>query len=203
MVLRGVARSAIVLPRYILRDLVLSILGEHQGIARKHAQHVYWVDGPWWFGKLALAARPRGGDWLAEEVAVWKSAGVGAVLSLLTPEEERELDLVRMREEEKKKTEGLGLEFWSLPIEDRQVPDSDTKFGAALNLVDTRLSAGGNVLVHCRQGVGRTGLVAVCLLMKHGRNLSAAMDSAVWPFRKRSSSETGSSDTLLGVFQIG
>jgi len=114
----------------------LSILGEHQGIARKHAQHVYWVDGPWWFGKLALAARPRGGDWLAEEVAFWKSAGIGAVLSLLTPEEERELDLVRMREEEKKKTEGLGLEFWSLPIEDRQVPDSDTRFGAALNLVD-------------------------------------------------------------------
>lgn len=136
------------------------------------APDVDWIEGPWWLGKLALAARPRGGDWLAEEIAVWKSAGIAAVLSLLTPEEERELDL----QDERKMTEVAGLEFWSLPIEDRQVPDSDTRFGAALNQVDARLSAGRNVLLHCRQGVGRTGLVAVCLLMKHAMNLSAAID---------------------------
>ena len=30
---------------------------------------LYWVDGPW-LGKLALAARPRGGDWLCDELKV-------------------------------------------------------------------------------------------------------------------------------------
>jgi hypothetical protein len=48
--------------------------------------NLYWVDGPW-PGKLALAARPRGGDWLGDEVVSWKRNGVDAVLSLLTPEE--------------------------------------------------------------------------------------------------------------------
>ena len=53
---------------------------------------LYWVDGPW-PGKLALAARPRGGDWLEEEMAGWRRAGVDTVLSLLTPEEEQDLEL--------------------------------------------------------------------------------------------------------------
>jgi len=137
------------------------------------AQNVYWVEGPWWLGKLAMAARPRGGDWLAEDVSVWKSAGIAAVLSLLTAEEERELDL----QDERKETEGRGLEFWSLPIEDRRVPDSDTRFALALKQVDARLSAGKSVLVHCRQGVGRTGLVAACLLMQNGLSLGRAIDT--------------------------
>jgi len=55
---------------------------------------LYWVDGPW-PGKLALASRPRGGDWLEEEMAGWRRAGVDTVLSLLTPEEEQELELKR------------------------------------------------------------------------------------------------------------
>ncbi len=29
---------------------------------------LYWVRGPW-PGKLALAARPRGGEWLDDEIA--------------------------------------------------------------------------------------------------------------------------------------
>jgi len=132
---------------------------------------MYWVDGPG-SAKLVLAPRPRGADWLAAEIAVWKKAGIGAVLSLLTPEEERDLGL----RNERKETAALGLGFWSLPIEDRQVPDSETRFTAASSKVDAALSAGTNVLVHCRQGVGRTGLVAVCLLKKNGMSLSAAIE---------------------------
>ena len=132
---------------------------------------LYWVEGPW-VGKLALAARPRGGDWLEDEVADWKQAGISAVLSLLTPEEEQELDLRLERNEAGK----LGLEFWSLPIADRQVPQSEAKLVAALDKVNHALSAGRNVLVHCRQGVGRTGVVAVCLLVKNAMSPGAAVE---------------------------
>jgi hypothetical protein len=45
------------------------------------ATNLYWVDGPW-TGKLALAARPRGGDWLEDEIANWEREEVDAVLSL-------------------------------------------------------------------------------------------------------------------------
>ena len=59
------------------------------------ATELYWVDGPW-PGKLALAARPRGGDWLEDEIASWRGARVDTVLSLLTPKEERDLDLLTL-----------------------------------------------------------------------------------------------------------
>ena len=49
---------------------------------------LHWVDGPW-PGKLAMAARPRGGEWLQDELEGWRLAGVHTILSLLTPEEAR------------------------------------------------------------------------------------------------------------------
>ena len=47
---------------------------------------LYWIDGPW-KGKLALSGRPRGGDWLKDEIAHWKQARINTVVLLLTPEE--------------------------------------------------------------------------------------------------------------------
>ena len=35
---------------------------------------IYWIDS-----QLAISARPRGGDWLAGEVAHWAEAGVDVV----------------------------------------------------------------------------------------------------------------------------
>jgi protein-tyrosine phosphatase len=133
---------------------------------------LYWVDGPW-PGKLALAARPRGGDWLQDELADWQRTGVHSILSLLTPEEERDLDL----RDEANEARRLGLEFASVPIPDRQVPRSDAELGRALNNISETLSDGKNILIHCRQGVGRTGLVAACLLVKSGMSPSAAVDA--------------------------
>jgi len=39
------------------------------------------------------------------------------------------------------------------------------------------LSKGKNVLVHCRQGIGRSGLVAASLLVKKGISPGAAIES--------------------------
>jgi protein-tyrosine phosphatase len=121
---------------------------------------------------LAVAARPRGGDWLEDEVAGWNRAGIDTVLSLLTPEEEQALDLAG--EADAVKTGGM--EFLSLPIPDRQVPTSETELTAAMEKVNARLAAGRGVLVHCRQGVGRSGLVAACLLVTRGVDPSAAVE---------------------------
>jgi protein-tyrosine phosphatase len=133
---------------------------------------LHWLDGPW-RGKLALAARPRGGEWVAGEILAWKRAGIGAVLSLLTAEEEKEFDL----REEGERTRADGLVFWSFPIPDMQVPSSETKFSQVLNKITATLSDGKNVLVHCRQGIGRTGLVAACLLIKSGMSPGASIDT--------------------------
>ena len=132
----------------------------------------HWLIGQW-PGKLALEARPRGGDWLADEIANWKRGGVHAILSLLTPDEERDLDLHDEASEARK----LGLDFYSFPIADRQVPKSETKLGEVLDKMNNELSAGRNLLIHCRQGVGRSGLVAACLLIKSGMSPGAAVEA--------------------------
>jgi protein-tyrosine phosphatase len=122
---------------------------------------------------LALSARPRGGDWLEQDVANWKSSGIKAVLSLLTSEEQKELELGNEAQE----VRSQGLEFSSLPIPDLQVPRSESKLAEALDSLTVNLSAGRNVLVHCRQGIGRTGLIAACLLMKSGMSPGAAVEA--------------------------
>jgi protein-tyrosine phosphatase len=132
---------------------------------------LYWVVGPW-PGRLGLAARPRGGDWLPDELASWRRAGVDTVLSLLTYEEQRDLDLIKEAGESHRQ----GLAFSSFPIPDRQVPTSEAEFNEALRHASKILSDGKSLLVHCRQGVGRTGLFAACLLIRTGMSPGAAVD---------------------------
>jgi len=133
---------------------------------------LYWLTGPW-KGRIALAARPRGGDWLEDDVAGWKREGIQSVLSLLTPEEQLELGLQR----EGREVQRQGLEFSSFPISDLQIPRSEAKLAEVLDGVAGNLSAGKNVLIHCRQGIGRTGLVTACLLVKSGMSPGAAVEA--------------------------
>ena len=135
-------------------------------------KEIYWVDGPW-PGKLAMAARPRGGDWLKDDIASWKRSNIDAVLSLLTADEERDLDL----RDEAGEAKAQGMEFASFPIPDRQVPRSEAKWSEVLERMSRTLLDGKNVLVHCRQGIGRSGLVAACLLVRNGMSPGAAVES--------------------------
>jgi len=107
---------------------------------------LHWIDGPW-PGKLAIAARPRGGEWLDDEIGSWRREGIGTVFSLLTPEEERDLDVAA----EASTARIHGMKFWSFPILDRQVPDSESRLSQALRKLDTELEAGRNVVLHCRR----------------------------------------------------
>jgi protein-tyrosine phosphatase len=58
----------------------------------------------------------------------------------------------------------LGREFLSLPIADRGTPASRRELATLLRQLHGRLVQGGTVAIHCRAGIGRTGLVAGCLL---------------------------------------
>jgi protein-tyrosine phosphatase len=124
---------------------------------------VYAVSGPW-PGRLLLSSRPRGGDWLQDEVAAWRRYGIDAVVSLLTQEEERELDLLHEGSETRKHD----MAFVSYPIPDRGIPSDTATFASLLERLQRDLHKGKNVLVHCRQGIGRTGLIAASLLVRDG-----------------------------------
>jgi len=117
---------------------------------------LFWVPGPW-RGRLAMAARPRGGDWLDDEASAWRRAGIDVVVSLLEDEEAAQLDLV----DERQAAEGQAISFVSFPIPDRGVPVSIDAAIATSGRIASQLAAGKNVAVHCRQGIGRSGLISV------------------------------------------
>ena len=109
-------------------------------------------------------ARPRGGEDLRAEVEAWCLARVDVVVSLLEPSEVRELEL--------REQAGLcaehGVDFRSFPIPDRGTPGSSRELLVLIEELQGHLRAGKAVAIHCRAGIGRTGLVAGCLAHRLG-----------------------------------
>lgn len=135
------------------------------------AVHVYWIDGLW-KGKLGIVPRPPGGDWLEAEISKWRDTGIDLVVSFLTSSEIKELDL----EAEKKVAELQGIQYLSFAIPDREVPESKT---AALTIVQDlkqSLIKGKNVALHCRQGIGRSAMMAAALLVSVGEEPAKAFE---------------------------
>jgi len=130
---------------------------------------VYWIDGPW-TGRLAILARPRGADWLEDEVEGWKHAGLDTVVSLLTRAEEVELGL----SEEADLVRHCGLMFMSFPIPDYSVPNSKRDMRELVENLADELSRGNKVGIHCRQGIGRSSVVAACVLVSAGESAESA-----------------------------
>jgi protein-tyrosine phosphatase len=98
---------------------------------------------------------------------------VSTIFSLLTPEEESSLQL----EGEATVAQAHNLKLISFPVEDRRVPTSPSELSKSLELVEADLQSGKNVVVHCRQGVGRSGLVGACLLINSGMSPQSAIDT--------------------------
>ena len=141
----------------------------------------YLIEGPW-PGRLAIVPRPRGGDWLENEVRAWKKMGFDVVVSLLTTDELDELGLA----DEADLSRAQGLQFCEFPIPDLGIPKSSA---AARELVDnlrSDLDVGKQIAIHCRQGIGRSGLIAAGVLIVSGvepelaiRQVSAARGLSV------------------------
>lgn len=142
---------------------------------------LYWIEGGW-PGHLAILPRPRGGDWLEDEMRSWQQTGVDVVVSLLTAEEIADLQLAQ----EADLSQRNGMQFLSFPITDRGVPASRRATMELARILDKALAEGKNLAIHCRQGIGRSALLAACLLIMTGvdpdtafQRLSAARGCAV------------------------
>ncbi len=132
---------------------------------------VHWIPGPW-RGRLGVVTRPRGGDWLEEEVQGWRTAGVDLVVSLLTPDEVSELQL----EEEERWCREEGVGFRSLPIPDRGVPSALEPLAELVGAIMQAVDSGESVAVHCRQGIGRSALVAASVMAAFGEEPAHALE---------------------------
>lgn len=67
----------------------------------------------------------------------------------------------------------FGINYLNIPIPDFSVPDRPT-VTAVLDSIDHIIRRGGGIYLHCHAGIGRTGTIVGCWLMRHqqeGRNV--------------------------------
>jgi len=128
----------------------------------------YWIDAG--SCRLAILPRPRGWDWLPDDIAAARRDGVDLIVSALTEVENQELGL----SEEAKCCKESTIEFLSFPIEDRSLPDSEGSLDAFIDSLDEKLKQGESIAIHCRAGIGRSSMLCACLLVRQGLSSESA-----------------------------
>jgi protein-tyrosine phosphatase len=131
-------------------------------------KNVYWISAAQPH-RVAVVARPRGSDWLEDDLKRLSSEGIGVLVSMLTPDEAAELGL----SEEGRFCDQCGLSFFNLPIADRSVPN-EFEIGALLDTLVDQVLIGKGVGFHCRAGIGRSSMMAALVLGRLGWTPDAA-----------------------------
>ena len=116
-------------------------------------------------------ARPRSGECVKDEFTGLYELGISHVVSLLEVGEAYELDLA----DEDSHCSEVGMSFESFPIEDRGVPSSAEDLSRLVCGIYHRCVAGEGTVIHCRAGIGRTGLVAASVLLHCGYEVGDAL----------------------------
>ncbi|HEY4011461.1 MAG TPA: protein-tyrosine phosphatase family protein [Acidobacteriaceae bacterium] len=122
--------------------------------------------------KLAIVPRPGGGEWLTEDIRQLRSEGIDILVSLLAPEEMRELDL----EHEAAACASAGISFVNFPLPEHQVPPSRHGFLTFAQMLHRRASEGLSVGVHCRECIGRSAVLLATLLRLQGFSAKDALE---------------------------
>jgi len=144
---------------------------QHGKFVGRSLVNPYWIktEGV----RLAIIPRPRGQDWLPDDISLLQRTGIDVVVSALTAAENEELGLV----EESRCCQSIGIEFLSFPIEDRSVPNSSAEFTELVNSVTDLLRRGKAVAVHCRAGIGRSSMIVASALIHIGLSTESAFRS--------------------------
>ena len=112
-------------------------------------------------GSLSVMAKPVSGEWIEDEFRGISEHGIDRIVSLLEVHEARELGLER----EQALSEKNNIEFVSYPIKDRGLPRSIQEYLDFTKQLYHDAAGGANTVVHCRAGIGRTGMVAAGILL--------------------------------------
>jgi protein-tyrosine phosphatase len=114
-------------------------------------------------GKLSVMAKPISGEWIEEEFAGLRQLGIDHVVSLLEAFEQIDVGL----SDEESLCEKNRMRYTSFPIVDRAIPQTAEAIGLAAALHQDILG-GEHVVIHCRAGIGRTGVIASAVLVSAG-----------------------------------
>ena len=121
--------------------------------------------------QLAIVLRPRGGDGLAADLQVVRNEGVHVLVSLLTPEDNEDLDLA----DEGRIAEQLGIRFISYPITDREIPTDLAGFRRLIAELRDLVRSGHRIGAHCRGCIGRATVLLSSVMIALGWDAEAAL----------------------------
>ena len=139
------------------------------------------IPGRFAAGEYPGAADPREA---AAKLRTLFEAGIDYFIDLTEPGERTPSgELVPYAETAEEEARGLrltiGLE--RRPIADLGLPRSPEQMAAILDAIDAAVGSGRTVYLHCRGGVGRTGTVVGCWLVRHGYSGDEALAQvAAW-----------------------
>ena len=114
--------------------------------------------------KIGTMARPRGNDWLEDEIKGLKIRKIDCLVSMLEKSEEWELGLQQEAEICKKHR----IEFISFPIQDVNIPKNENDFIQLACTLANRIIENKKVVIHCRMGIGRASMMAAATLINLG-----------------------------------
>jgi len=94
------------------------------------------------------------------------SSGITSFVDLT---EENELPEYQTAITELSIAKGIGINYKRMPIPDMDTPSTGF-LSTILDYIDYEISQGKNVYVHCFRGLGRTGTIVGCYLVRHGKS---------------------------------
>ena len=131
----------------------------------------YWVRR----GRLLAGGYPGAGSSAETRLALRSLLLAGVTLFLdLTEENEYDLEPYAPVLHEEAGLLGRLVEYRRIPVPDGDAPMIEDMV-LILDAVDAALAAGHTVYLHCFAGVGRTGMVVGCYLVRHGLEGQAAL----------------------------
>ncbi|MFZ6720682.1 protein-tyrosine phosphatase family protein [Undibacterium sp. Ji49W] len=122
-------------------------------------------------GFLAVMAKPVGGEWIEDEFRGIAQFGICRLVSLLENHEIRELGL----QAAPALCAANQVDFLHFPIKDRGVPSSLSATKKLVTHLHSSIVNGDNTVIHCHAGIGRTGLLAAAILIRHGEDVAEAL----------------------------
>jgi atypical dual specificity phosphatase len=135
---------------------------------------------------LAGSSTPVWTGDVAGALAAMRAEGIRAIVSL----DEDGLSAPLVHE--------YGMDHLHCPIEDFAAPTLE-QMDRCVAFIERHVERNEPVAVHCRAGIGRTGTVLSCYLVKH-ENLSAAKAIAEVRRRRPGSIETSAQETLIHAY---
>ena len=137
------------------------------------APNSYWVvPNRFAAGEYPGATSSRHQEAVAKVTALL-DAGIDHFIDLTEAKERLNPYVDLANEETRHRGVTIGYERW--PIPDVDVPSTPGDMTAILDAIDAALDGGKTVYVHCWGGVGRTGTVIGCWLVRHGSTAGDAL----------------------------